>query len=858
MPLVEVGTVLCLEADAFSMINRPGATTIEYPLPFHPRPAISPLPASSHSLSFFSPHFCIGCCPQLERLVSRLLFEGRAHLPEEYPTPTGMIVEETKQQPSAFSSSSLSREPPTKPSLLSKAEELSGSLSRGATPAPTPEVQRAAHDPFDDGSSSALSEPQSPRDSNGFDDVGAGNERCAAMNTSAVQQASSNNDEGPHLPTAVVNTTAAAAVMLADQDVCGWDDEEEENLRGTGDEEGAAREREGKENEQAHGGAGDDSTEENSGGETKGPPSLAGSSSEPEVKHKHHETLEKEAADVYDHGQLDDEVQGYDEHRKTESKIEPLSTSPKGFVVAAATTTTLNEEPDRPKSSGGGDSWLGENDSDKGQKERKDEREEARNEEEVEEEVVEIEEEDDIPEDVESEELYETGSSHAEYKDGNEQSDDGGDNELRSKGDDGSSKEVDDTDNDINPFTSGGDVGIVVARMGAVNREGDHTENERASPRVIAGEEATDLETPAPPPVASPLMQQPSPTPASPTAPDTTPPSQGSGEERNSPSLSSPRSPSRDLAPMPSSPPGAVGVSTGTGASSLAALPLPPMGGARQRFGLLGSLPPVGGRGLPSLALPVGKKTIDAVREEGEGGGGVRRTGGGEAEDDAKGATGVTGTLVSGSASPLLSPRLSATRSSITEKAPAAVSDGEPFHLSQTASAQEKATDNDAADKDGQDGDGPDGLARPAQTRGRGGEEEEEQDGAKLEEAALRARLGLFGQDEDEDEQDEEEDEHGGGGDEGSSGGRENNNVSSPGSPKQHQGQEEENAGRVSRPNPRGEEGEEGAPIGSGAGGDYFGDSDEASSVDEDMSFEQESVDGDGGGDGTGSDDYFS
>jgi len=79
--------------------------------------------------------------------------------------------------------------------------------------------------------------------------------------------------------------------------------------------------------------------------------------------------------------------------------------------------------------------------------------------------------------------------------------------------------------------------------------------------------------------------------------------------------------------------------------------------------------------------------------------------------------------------------------------------------------------------------------------------------------------------------------------------------TSSLGSPKQHQGQEEENAGRAS---PAIDDGD--APVGGGGGGggDYFGDLTEVdvvgddSSVDEDMSFEQESADSDGG------DDYFS
>lgn len=739
--------------------------------------------------------------PQLERLVARLLCEGRAHLPEEYPTPTRMIVEGPQKQPSSFSSSSSSsHEPPTKPSHLPKGEEqFSGSLSTGPTPAPTPEVQRTTRDPSDGSSrssSSATSEPRSPLGKNNWsDDAGAEND----------------------------NTATASCV--ADQDVCGWDDDEV-NSRGEGGEEGDAREREEKGGERAPGsGARDSATTEDSRKEAKEPTSSVDASLESDVKHEQHETLveKKENEEFHDHGQLDDEVGGYGQHRKTESMIEAQPTSSKSFTTVEASATAADEGPDREKSPG--DSTLGEDDTlGKEKLEPGEEGEEERNEEGV----PEIEDEDDgIPEDVESEELYETGSSHADAESKGEEhrQTDGGDNEPRSKGD-GSSNEVGDTENDdANPFTSSRDAGTAVEKTEAVSLEDHYTESERASPRSIPGGES-NRESLKPPPVASPMLQT-----SRTAAVGTNPPSrQGSSQEgRNSPPLSSPLAPSRGSAPAPSSPePGA-----GIGTSPLAGLPLPPMGGGRQRLGLLGSLPPVGGRGLPSLALPLGKKTMN-VREEGGKSGGVGREGVGESEDDAKGAPGVTDTLlVSGGSSPLMSPRWSPTRSPIADKDSAA------------SRVQEKVLGDDTADQDGDGGDVLDELARLSLTRGEGEKDKED------EEATLRARLG-FG----EDEEDEPERNNDG----GSLGGRESSESPSPGSPKQHQGQEEENAGRVSAPDPRGGDEDEGGapPTGGGAGGDYFGDTDEASSVGEDISFEQESVDGAGGGGESGSDDYFS
>eukprot|EP00752_Nemacystus_decipiens_P007388 g6607.t1 len=785
---------------------------------------------------------------QLERLVARLLFEGRAHLPEEYPTPTRMIVEGPQEQPSSFpsSSSSLSHERSTKPSLLPKGEELSGSLSNGPTPAPTPEVQRATRDPSD--GSSTASEPRSPRD-NGSEDAGAHHEKWgSAVNTSsaAVHQASSssgNDEEGLRLPTAALENTAAAAAaatLLREQDVRGWDDDEEDNSRREEEEEGDAREREEERSEQVQGSARDSTREYSREEGDAPPPSLAAISSEANVKREQHEILE-EQEDKGSHNDdqfADDEAERYGQHRETEGKTERPATSPKSFsAAAAAAATTVNafhEEPDRGKSSG-----ESRHENENHDEERPGWREEGEDERD-EEEIPEIEEEEDdhIPEDVESEEFYETGSSHAGEKDDEGQADDG-DKEPRRTGDD-SSKEAENTDSEAEPLMPSRDaVTVVEKETEASIGEGDHKENDRACPTVISGEEG-DLETPTPPPVASPL--QITPTVASPTAPsDTTPPSQGSSQEGHNspPSLSSHSSPSGGLAPALSSPE----AGTGFAASSLAGLPLPPMGGGRQRLGLLGSLPPVGGRGLPSLGLPLGKKTVD-TNEGGE------KSGGADSEDDAKGATGMT----SGSPSPLGSPRWSPTPPRVTGKDSATAPEvAQPSHAAR--GGQEKEVDDVTAGKDAEgDGEVLGELARLPATRGG-----QAKDAYKEEEAALRTRLG-FGQDEDDGDEEEHGDAEGDGDAEGVLLGDGGNNVpSTPDSPKQHQGQEEEDAGRIPPPGPRGEE-DEGVPSGGGAGGDYFGGDSEgdASSIGEDISFEQESVDGEGGGGGSGSDDYFS
>lgn len=230
----------------------------------------------------------------------------------------------------------------------------------------------------------------------------------------------------------------------------------------------------------------------------------------------------------------------------------------------------------------------------------------------------------------------------------------------------------------------------------------------------------------------------------------------------------------------------------------------------------------------------------------------------GDPDDDVEAVTKVTDTVVSASPSPPLSSGLllgmSTPRSSTAEKGPAAAAASELrlFRTPTTRGGSGRGTNDDNGNDDGGDDSGLEDPAPLSPIRGVEGQEKKE------EEAAFRARLGL-GEDEGEDEEDNSGGEIG----EGSMGGRGNTTSSPPDSPKQHQGQEEENAGRISPADLRSKEDVE-SPVGGGGGADYFGDSDEAevlgevSSVDEDISFEQESVNSGGGGDGTGSDDYFS
>lgn len=258
----------------------------------------------------------------------------------------------------------------------------------------------------------------------------------------------------------------------------------------------------------------------------------------------------------------------------------------------------------------------------------------------------------------------------------------------------------------------------------------------------------------------------------------------------SSPPLPLPTPVAAVLAPPPRSlSPSSLLPETGaSSASSLAGLPLPPVGGGgRPRFGLLGSLPPVGGRGLPSLAL--------------RSGAGIGET---KIVADSSDAT----TAISG-----------ADRSDHNNSAPPPPPPASPGVFGSSARTEGAA------------GGGGGGLDRSDSQ----GDDVEDVEGSTSKAVAL------------------------------------------PGSPRQHQGQEEEAAGVGSTEDTQdldrvtavaGEKAQGGGQTGGREeSGGYFGDSggeiseedipEEVSSGDDDISFEQDSSDG-GAGAGGGDDDYFS
>ena len=784
--------------------------------------------------------------------MSRLLYEGKAHLPEEYPTPTGMIVDEIRLQSTPLSG----RSSPTKPGLLPKPDDdadHSGDRSSGPTPAPTPDTERVARDISDDGSVTS-----DPLDSggDGFDDIGGETQKNRnAVANSALKRESCDDEVKQQTPL----TTAVSAPAVSASPRAGtrfqWredekeEEEEKEEVSGGEEDEGRrGRETEVGQSGQAYGGARDGA--EGGPREEAGSPSPSGGAELDTNGREPREALEREDGGFDEHRETDSGSEDGGRRRRNDSEVDPLpssltsKTSPAAAVTATATATVASAI-DREAGSENDpeDTRLRGESTNARQREEKEAQEE---EEQAAEEVSSVEEEDDdFPEDVESEEYYEAGRGAtsrggSKGEEGKEEGADhgDGDGELRSEGggvsNSGSNGVDDDAENAVDPVAFGGDVGMIaVDRARSAEHKDDRVDSARGSPRAT-DREAGDLDTVTPPPVAS---ASPPPKPTSPTAAETTATLRGAGEGGTTPQLlASPPSPPRDLASMPSSPPG----EARTGSSSLAGLPLPPMAGARQRLGLLGSLPPVGGRGLPSLALPVGKQTSSA---SGEDGGGLSRAGRGEARDGTKD--------VLSAAEPFTA----------AESGPASVS--EPLRLSHSPNtSEEDGAKTDSVDHDGANHDAGSDAHHFARSSPTGGGEAVEGEGGvgeqdeKEEEAALRARLGL-GEDFDDDEEDEEDEDDE---EDGGAGGTEKNTTSSaPGSPKQHQGQEEENAGRTS---PAVEGGDAptggGGGGGGGSGGDYFGDLNEVdvlggdSSVDEDISFEEESVESDGG------DDYFS
>ena len=274
--------------------------------------------------------------------------------------------------------------------------------------------------------------------------------------------------------------------------------------------------------------------------------------------------------------------------------------------------------------------------------------------------------------------------------------------------------------------------------------------------------------------------------------------------------------PARSVSPSSLQP--EVGASS---SSSLAGLPLPPVSGGRPRFGLLGSLPPVGGRGLPSLALRSGAG-IDEAKRVADSSDATRVSDSGRSDHNNSAPRppppGVFGSPSARTAESL-SPSDDAPPSSVAPRSYTASTDftrsSSILDDSPTVSRHEGASGREVAlGRSDANGDDVEGSTSKAAAR--------------------------------------------------------------PGSPRQHQGQEEEDAGvgstggargldRVTADDGKKAQGEGGAGDREGSGG-YFGDSgeevseeeipEEVSRGDDDISFEQDSSDS-GAGAG-GDDDYFS
>ncbi|CAN0105000.1 unnamed protein product, partial [Ectocarpus sp. 12 AP-2014] len=817
---------------------------------------------------------------QLERLVSRLLSEGRAHLPGEYPiTPEQMVVNEPQYQPSSTTPQKHGH--PTQPLLLPKSEDYdsdnSGRLSTGPTPAPTPEVPRVTRDLSEDG---GIATSYAPLSAQGGSSDGIGSEEGKHDGgIAAVKQQVTSGELGggdKQISAGTVGNTAAAAAATGssvEEAKTGRarEDEEKRDEDGLcpryGDDDQSRVERElNRDNDE--------------GGVDAQVVSRVGASKEEE------ETItgetdtklleprgDPEEGDCVINDYADHEREG--QHRVSEDNVEgrlsPHTSEDSHVATTAAATATSLEEKNDQKSllvePGPGPSGSG-----REQNEAEDE----------EEDIPEIEEE--LVDGIEIEDFEEGagGSNRVDIRDG-EESGNGLINRTKSNSED--NERADDTGDTADPavaaVASVGDIetapertetgdasGDAVVSTDAKNvaedfdddgdsvddtppgqntrsasnkllfkrqteasagrttmpgysendhliveerRHGDQTSSSEDD--VVSASKTTEREPgemgAAKPPGAPPPPSLPLPS--------------ASNEGGSLSSLSSPLASPRGFAPL----------------SSLAGLPPPPMGGARQRLGLLGALPPVGGKGLPSLVLPGGLKASsapgqerkDVERKAGEGGEGESATGG---TTEVGGLSSRTSTPPSPSSSGKYQSVSAAAISSTTKE-------GSASSVGSLAHAPAGEGDDD---RDGEN----DGSHRFS-TAGGVKEQEETKDD---EEAALRARLGLG-------------DDVGGGG----GGGGNNSTLSPPGSPKQHQGQEEEDAGRALLEGLGGKIGGGTAtnetptvPVGGRDVGGYFGGSDEeiseaeidgeVSSVGDDISFEQESVES--GGD----DDYFS
>lgn len=294
--------------------------------------------------------------------------------------------------------------------------------------------------------------------------------------------------------------------------------------------------------------------------------------------------------------------------------------------------------------------------------------------------------------------------------------------------------------------------------------------------------------------------------------------------DRNS---GSPPSPSILASPRSLSPEARSPATGGTEISPVAGLMLPPMGGARQRFGLLGNLPPVGGRGLPSLALDkdvgnVGDNAKRGVSELGFSPRSPKHFGWSAERSPVLGSTRESG---SRSASPGRNGRSG--DADAVDEPPVLDKVVKDAEMSSRLALGDAGS---AGDDNGNDTIG-EGL-RVDMARN-----EQHQIGDKA------ARQGTS------DAQNDDKDD-----------GAETKDIMPLSSPQQHQGREEEEAGLQTQKTILGtEKGVSGKNV-RGDGG-YFDDDasevGEVSSVDEDISFEQDSSSGDGVGAGS-DDDYFS
>ncbi|CAM9333707.1 unnamed protein product [Ectocarpus sp. 13 AM-2016] len=814
---------------------------------------------------------------QLERLVSRLLSESRAHLSGEYPiTPEQMVVNEPQYQPSSTTSQKHGH--PTQPLLLPKSEDYdsdnSGRLSTGPTPAPTPEVPRVALDLSEDGGIITSYAPLSAQ-GDSFNGVGSEEGKHDGSVAAMKQQLTSGGIGGgdKQASAGMVGNTAAAATATGssvEEAKIGRVREDEEKRdeddlspRHFDDDLSRVEREVNKENDER---GVDVQVVSRVGAPKQEEETIAGETNTKLVEPREDpEEGDHVINDYTDHGR-----EG--QHRVSEDNVEgrssPHTSKDSHDATAAAAATSLEEKTDQKNllvEPGLGGSGSEQNEA-----------------EEEQEDISETEEE--LVDGIEIENFEEGagGSNRKDIRDG-EESGDGLINRTKSNSED--NERADDIGDTADPavaaVASVGDIetapertetgdasGDAVVSTDAKNvaedfdddddsvddtspgqnarsafnkslfktqteasaggtttpgysendhvlveerRHGDQTSSSEDD--VVSASKITEREPgemgAAKPPGAPPPTSLPLPS--------------ASNEGGSLSSLSSPLASPRGLAPL----------------SSLAGLPPPPMGGARQRLGLLGALPPVGGRGLPSLVLPGGLKASSATGQErkdverkaGEGGDGESATGG---TTEVGGLSSRTSTPPSPSSSGKYQSVSAAAISSATKEGSAS-SVGSPTHAPAGEGDDDRHGENDGSDR--------------FSTAGGVKEQEETKDD---EEAALRARLGLG-------------DDVGGGG----GGGGDNSTLSPPGSPRQHQGQEEEDAGRVLLEGLGGKIGGGTAtnvtpavPVRDRDVGGYFGGSDEevseaeidgeVSSVGEDISFEEESVES--GGD----DDYFS